>query len=345
MPTGPKTVSGFGVNDVAHRVVMTSLRSVTWSLWRWVRKTARNAPGPRQGAGRPQEHATAGVEEEVARRRAHQRGGSGPVGGRERTAAAQDHYLHVDHSSFAVPGASEVLRRTATCSGRVYDNIGARAIPSGPEPGRYPGPVPFYREQVVPRLVALTCGAKGLAGLRARTAAGLDGPCRRDRLRLRLQCSPLPAEVEEVLAVEPSATAFRMAGRRLGASAGPGATGRRSTGSPCRSADASCDAALCTFALCTIPDVGVALSEVRRVLRPGGRFHFLEHGLAPDARVAAFQRRVEPLQRRVADGCHLTRDPVALVADAGFVLEAVDQGYGAGPKAWSYLTRAVAVRS
>jgi len=109
--------------------------------------------------------------------------------------------------------------------------------------------------------------------------------------------------------------------------------------------DASCDAALCTFVLCTIPDVGVALSEVRRVLRPGGRLHFLEHGLAPDARVRAFQRRVEPFQRKVADGCHLTRDPVALVADAGFVLETVDQGYGAGPRAWSYLTRAVAVRS
>jgi hypothetical protein len=81
------------------------------------------------------------------------------------------------------------------------------------------------------------------------------------------------------------------------------------------------------------------------VLRPGGSFHLLEHGLAPDARVAAFQRRVEPIQRRVADGCHLTRDPLALVADAGFVVGEVEQKYGAGPKAWAYLTRAVTVRA
>ena len=144
--------------------------------------------------------------------------------------------------------------------------------------------------------------------------------------------------------MEPSATAFRMAARRIGASAVPveqvGLDGRALPLD-----DASCDAALCTFALCTIPDVEEALAEVRRVLRPGGRFHFLEHGLAPDARVAAFQRRVEPLQRRIADGCHLTRDPVALVRDAGFEVEEVDQRYGAGPKAWAYLTRAVVVRT
>jgi hypothetical protein len=71
----------------------------------------------------------------------------------------------------------------------------------------------------------------------------------------------------------------------------------------------------------------------------------LEHGLAPDARVAAFQRRVEPLQRRIADGCHLTRDPVALVTAAGFRIDDVDQKYGAGPKAWAYLTRAATVRA
>ena len=80
------------------------------------------------------------------------------------------------------------------------------------------------------------------------------------------------------------------------------------------------------------------------MLRPGGRFHLLEHGLAPDARVAAFQRRVEPLQRRVADGCHLTRDPVDLATTAGFTVEDLEQKYGAGPKAWAYLTRAATVR-
>jgi len=203
--------------------------------------------------------------------------------------------------------------------------------------------VPFYRKQVVPRLVALTCGAKALAGLRARTAEGLGGRVVEIGFGSGFNVPHYPPEVDEVLAVEPSATAFRMAGRRLGTSPVPvRQVGLDGQALPLD--DASCDAALCTFALCTIPDVGVALSEVHRVLRPGGRFHLLEHGLAPDARVEAFQRRVEPLQRRVADGCHLTRDPLALTDAAGFRLEEVDQGYGAGPRAWSYLTRAVAVR-
>lgn len=204
--------------------------------------------------------------------------------------------------------------------------------------------MPFYREQVVPRLVALTCGAKGLSDLRARTTAGLTGRVVEIGFGSGFNVPHYPVGVERVLAVEPSATAFRMAGGRIGASPVPvEQVGLDGQALPLD--DASCDAALCTFALCTIPDVGTALAEVRRVLRPGGRFHFLEHGLAPDARVAAFQHRVEPLQRRIADGCHLTRDPVALAGDAGFVVEEVDQRYGAGPKAWAYLTRAVVVRS
>jgi len=204
--------------------------------------------------------------------------------------------------------------------------------------------MPFYREQVVPRLVALTCGAKALAGLRAETAAGLSGRVLEIGFGSGFNVPHYPDGVERVLAVEPSATAFRMAGKRIAASAVPvEQVGLDGQSLPLD--DASCDSALCTFALCTIPDAGAALAEVRRVLRPGGRFHFLEHGLAPDSKVVAFQHRVEPLQRRIADGCHLTRDPVAMVVDAGFAIEEVDQKYGAGPKAWAYLTRAATVRA
>jgi len=204
--------------------------------------------------------------------------------------------------------------------------------------------VPFYREQVVPRLVALTCGASALSGLRARTAAGLSGRVVEIGFGSGYNLPHYPPDVERVLAVEPSATAWRMASRRIGATTVPvEQVGLDGQSIPLD--DASCDGALCTFALCTIPDPVAALAEVRRVLRPGGRFHLLEHGLSPDARVATFQHRVEPLQRRIADGCHLTRDPVALVRQAGFRVEEVDQKYGAGPKAWAYLTRAATVRA
>jgi SAM-dependent methyltransferase len=108
-------------------------------------------------------------------------------------------------------------------------------------------------------------------------------------------------------------------------------------------ADNSCDGALCTFTLCTIPGVEQALAELRRVLKPGGRFHFLEHGLAPDAKTQTWQRRLDPLEKRLADGCHLTRDPVELVKAAGFQLEFVHSEYTKGPKPWVFMTFAQAI--
>jgi len=204
--------------------------------------------------------------------------------------------------------------------------------------------VPFYREQVVPRLVALTCGASALSGLRARTAAGLAGQVVEIGFGSGFNMPHYADGVDRVLAVEPSATAFRLAGRRIVASPIPvEQVGLDGQALPLE--DASCDGALCTFALCTIAEPEAALAEVWRVLRPGGRLHFLEHGLAPDPKVAAFQHRVEPLQRRLADGCHLTRDPLALARSAGFEIDEVEQKYGAGPKAWAYLTRASTVRA
>ncbi len=153
-----------------------------------------------------------------------------------------------------------------------------------------------------------------------------------------------PSGVDRVLAVEPSVTALRLAAGRIAASDVPvEPVGLDGGALPLD--DGTCDGALCTFTLCTVPDPSAVLAEVRRVLRPQGRFHFLEHGLAPDPKVVAFQHRMEPLQRRLADGCHLTRDPLALAGEAGFVADGVEQRYGAGPKAWSYLTVASMVRT
>ena len=93
-----------------------------------------------------------------------------------------------------------------------------------------------------------------------------------------------------------------------------------------------------------MPDPALALAEVRRVLRPGGTVHFLEHGLSPDARVATWQHRFEPVERRLADGCHLTRDSSSLVEAADFVMTQNEQRHVRGPKPWSWFTLGVAAK-
>ena len=108
--------------------------------------------------------------------------------------------------------------------------------------------------------------------------------------------------------------------------------------------DDSFDAALSTWTLCTIPDVAAALAEVRRVLRPGATIHFVEHGLAPDESVCRWQHRLEPLQKRLFGGCHLTRPVADLVTGAGFTITDLDVFYEEGiPKVVGANSRGVAV--
>jgi len=85
--------------------------------------------------------------------------------------------------------------------------------------------------------------------------------------------------------------------------------------------DGSVDTVVITFVLCTIPDWESSLAQVRRVLRPGGKVLFSEHGLAPDERVSKWQRRIEPVWKPLAGGCHLTRDTREMLEAAGFALE------------------------
>jgi ubiquinone/menaquinone biosynthesis C-methylase UbiE len=92
-------------------------------------------------------------------------------------------------------------------------------------------------------------------------------------------------------------------------------------------ADSSFDTVVCTFTLCSVDDPGQVLSEMRRILRPGGTALFLEHGRAPDAGVALWQDRIEPVWKRLAGGCHLTRPIGSAFRGAGFEVEPLGQGY------------------
>jgi ubiquinone/menaquinone biosynthesis C-methylase UbiE len=105
---------------------------------------------------------------------------------------------------------------------------------------------------------------------------------------------------------------------------------------------ASFDSAVITFTLCTIPDPVSALREVRRVLKPGGELLFCEHGRAPEPAVQRWQDRLTPLWKPLAGGCHLNRDPRALLADAGFTVQDLDMHYLPGPRPMTFVYRGCA---
>lgn len=100
--------------------------------------------------------------------------------------------------------------------------------------------------------------------------------------------------------------------------------------------DGSFDTVLVTYSLCTIADPAAALAEMRRVLKPGGRLIFCEHGLAPDAAVRRWQGRLTPLWARLAGGCHLDRDIPRLLQDAGFESADMQAMYLPGPRPLTY---------
>jgi SAM-dependent methyltransferase len=198
----------------------------------------------------------------------------------------------------------------------------------------------------VPRLVDRSLSSRPIMELREQVCAGLSGRVLEVGFGSGLNVTCYPGSVTSVDAVEPSDQGWALSeGRRSGASVPVERVGL--DGQRLAAADATYDTALSTFTLCTIPDVRAALAEVRRVLRPGARLHVLEHGLAPDPAVAAWQRRLDGLQGRMAAGCHLTRDPARLLEEAGFSVERLDSAYLPGPgigKAWTFVTRATAVR-
>jgi len=101
--------------------------------------------------------------------------------------------------------------------------------------------------------------------------------------------------------------------------------------------DRSVDTVVTTWTLCSIPDPRRALAEMHRVLRPGGRFLFVEHGLAPDPKVRWWQDRITPAWKRVGGGCHLNRAIAQLIEEAGFQFERLDTGYMRGPKPMTFM--------
>jgi SAM-dependent methyltransferase len=204
--------------------------------------------------------------------------------------------------------------------------------------------VGLYAREVVPRVLNWAGGARAVRPWREKACEGLAGTVVEIGFGGGHNVALYPTGVTGVYAVEPSALAWRLAGRRVG-EASTKVTRVGLVGESVPLGDHTCDAALMTFTLCTVADPAAVLAEVVRVVRPGGSLHFLEHGLAPDPGVAAWQHRLDPVQGRLFDGCHLTRDPRALLTAAGLEVVWSESSFARGPQPWTYLTVGVATSS
>ncbi len=194
----------------------------------------------------------------------------------------------------------------------------------------------FYDEQVVPRAIDKVLGSKPLGKLRQRALAEVEGEVLEIGFGSGTNLPHYPDAITRIIAVEPSPVGRRLARRRLDATSIPvDFVGLVGESIPLD--DASVDNAVSTWTLCSVQDVARVVAEVRRVLRPGGRLFFLEHGLSDDPRLADRQHRRNAMQQRLAGGCQLIHRHDELLRDAGFEPVECATFVIAGPKTMSQM--------
>jgi SAM-dependent methyltransferase len=202
----------------------------------------------------------------------------------------------------------------------------------------------FYQDQVVPRITNVTLNSRECARIRRLVTAGLAGEVLEVGFGSGLNVPYYPAEVTRVRAVDPAVAGRKLAAGRLAASMVPVQfVGLDGQALPLESG--SVDHVLTTWTMCTIPDVETAVTEMHRVLRPGGELHFAEHGRSPDPGVARWQDRLNPLQRLACAGCHLNRPIDRLITQAGFRMIRLENFYFPGPRPFGYTYEGVAAKA
>lgn len=194
----------------------------------------------------------------------------------------------------------------------------------------------LYERYVLPRLIDVACRGADVERQRRKVVPLAEGRVLEVGMGPGLNLPFYDRErVEVIWAAEPSEAMHHLADDRITASGldvrwlGVGAEALPLD-------DRSVDAVVLTYTLCSIADWETALGEMRRVLRPGGRLLFSEHGEAPDASVRTWQHRIDPVWTRVAGGCHITRPIPQLIESSGFRIDQLEQQYLPGPKIASF---------
>jgi ubiquinone/menaquinone biosynthesis C-methylase UbiE len=201
----------------------------------------------------------------------------------------------------------------------------------------------WYNRKILPRLIDAACGQKPMRALRARYVPRASGEVLEVGIGSGLNLEHYGPAARSITGLDPAAELTVIAEERARRIAQPVSLIRVS-GEEIPAEDGRFDSLVCTWTLCSIPNVYAALREMHRVLKPGGRLYFIEHGRAPDPGVRKWQRRIEPVWKRIGGGCHLTRAADELIAAAGFGILEQDAGYQPGPRWAAYMTHGVAER-
>lgn len=185
----------------------------------------------------------------------------------------------------------------------------------------------FYERHVLPLMIGAACGCRPIRRQRAKIVPRAEGVVLELGFGSGLNIPHYdPSKVRKLYALEPS-EGMRAAARGKAALAPFPIEVLAETAETLSLPAASIDTVLVTYSLCTIPDPVAALEGARRALKPGGQLLFCEHGVAPDESVRRWQRRIEPVWKPIAGGCHLTRDIPAIVQSAGFAIDGLETMY------------------
>jgi ubiquinone/menaquinone biosynthesis C-methylase UbiE len=204
--------------------------------------------------------------------------------------------------------------------------------------------VGFFSQVIAPRLCDFFLNKPLLARHRRTLIATAHGDVLEIGFGTGLNLPYYNEQVRKITAVDPNVGMHRLAQKRV-RRARIEVDQRLLSGERLPFEDNRFDCAVSTFTLCSIDNVGQAVSEAYRVLKPGGRFLFLEHGLSPEPRVQKWQRRLNRLQVRFANGCHLDRNVKELVAAQPFTSVEVEEFYlERMPKTHGYLYRGFATK-
>ncbi len=185
----------------------------------------------------------------------------------------------------------------------------------------------FYENHILPALIGFACSQPQIMKQRRKLVPAAEGRVLEIGFGTGTNLGFYdPARVQRLFALEPS-QGMRRKARYAVAQSPLDIEWLDLPGEEIPLENNSVDTVVLTYAACTIPGVAEALSQMRRVLKPGGRLLFSEHGAAPDPGVARWQRRIEPAWKPIAGGCHLTRKPDQMIAQAGFRIDHMETGY------------------